>query len=439
MSTHTVPMLESPRLRGELPGVAMPTPTKTRRRRHPGDAAASPAKVAFLASCVRGGGAGWSMYYLIRHLDRTKVEPLVIIPAPGIFGEHYAELGVEVVTPDGFPETRSDRRFPGDGKLSLALSVGRNLIDLALLVPRLAEILRSRGIEVLYCNNMRMHEIGVPAAWMAGIPAVLHARNIYDIPALDRVYRSLAGRETVHRVIANSHATAGIYTGHERRKVEIIHNGIDVTQYRSELIPSGVLRSKLGLSRDTTIIGYAGRIEPRKGIDVMIRAAARVLKTRAEVAFVVVGSVPKGAPADYRAEYERLAAELGIAEKVIFAGFRDDVRPATKDFDISCLPAFREPFGRVVIEAMALGKPVVACDAGGVPEIVTHGVDGLLVPPHDERALADAVGTLVDDEGLRTRMGVAARACARRRFDVAMLTRDIEKTLLAAARSGARK
>jgi L-malate glycosyltransferase len=392
-----------------------------------------PLKVAFLASCVRGGGAGWSMYYLLKYLDRRLIEPVVVIPDRGVFGDRYDELGVQVVLPGKFPETRTQKRLSGGNGFCSFISIARNGFEAAGLIPRLARLLHEMDIDLLYCNNMRMHEIGAPAAQLARVPCVLHARNMYDAPMQNRLYREIARLPAVRRVIANSVATAEPYKGKVAQKVSVVHNGIDCSEYDRETIPRGTLRADLGLDSDDVIIGYTGRIEPRKGIDVLIRAAAKVLDQRKKVVFVVVGSVPVGGSLEYRIECEDLARQLGISDRVIFTGFRKDVRPAVTDFDVLCLPSYKEPFGRSIIEGMGLQIPVVACRSGGVLEIITDGVDGVLVPPYCSDSLAAALGRLVDDPDLRKRLGGAGHACVQKRFNVEKLSRQIQSILLQAA------
>ena len=132
--------------------------------------------------------------------------------------------------------------------------------------------------------------------------------------------------------------------------------------------------------------------------------------------FVVVGANPVGSAENYRAQYEALARKHGIADRFLFAGFREDVRYALKDFNIHVLPSYQEAFGRAIIEAMALELPVVASRVGGIPEIITHNVNGLLVPPGDADALAEQIGRLVDSPKLRSKLGEAAVTRVRERF-----------------------
>jgi glycosyltransferase involved in cell wall biosynthesis len=179
-------------------------------------------------------------------------------------------------------------------------------------------------------------------------------------------------------------------------------------------------------------VGFTGNIIPRKGVDVLVRAAALVLERRPGVNFVAVGRVPVGAPADYLSSCTELARRLGIAERFRFAGFRADVRAAVRDFDILVLPSRQEPFGRSIIEAMALGVPVVASRVGGVPEIIVDGRDGLLVAQGSGEELAAAIGRLLDEPGLRAELARRGRERVEREFDVIVLSRRIEALLLEA-------
>jgi glycosyltransferase involved in cell wall biosynthesis len=128
--------------------------------------------------------------------------------------------------------------------------------------------------------------------------------------------------------------------------------------------------------------------------------------------------------------YEALVAELGISDRFRFLGFTPDVRPAVVDFDILTLPSLQEPFGRSIIEAMALGAPVVATRVGGVPEIITDGEHGLLVPPDDPAALAEAIDRLLGDAALRARLGAAGRDRVHECFDVAKLGQRIQDIIV---------
>jgi glycosyltransferase involved in cell wall biosynthesis len=391
-------------------------------------------RILFLSSCVRGGGAGWSLYYLLKHLDRTQIDPLVAVPERGIFDRRFAELDLRVITPPGLPHRVRQQRFDRDETWSRASSLLLNLGGIVGgTVPDLVRTIRREGIELVYCNNMMVKPIGAAAAQIAGIPCVLHVRNLHESPPAVAFYGSLARLPAVRRIIANSSASAEPYRRVAPSKVVVVHNGVDLEEYDRAKLPVGAFRREHGLE-GRLVVGFTGNVIPRKGVEELVRAAAQVLPSRPDAVFVVVGRVPMGQPEDWQQSYSALAERLGIADRFRFVGFCDDVRAAVADFDILVLPSRQEPFGRSIIEAMALGVPVVASRVGGIPEIIEHERDGLLVRPGDADDLARALARLLDDPALRQSLGQAGRSRVEAAFDVAKGSVRMQELLLAALR-----
>jgi glycosyltransferase involved in cell wall biosynthesis len=391
-------------------------------------------RTLFLSSCVRGGGAGWSLYYLLKHLDRASIEPIIAVPGRGIFDRRFDDLRLRVIVPPRLHDRTVQLRFRTNNRLTAAVSVAWNLWDSVVLIPNLARLLRREGVELVYCNNMMVKPIGALAAQLAGVPCVLHVRNLHEQPATLLFYGLIARLPAVKRLIANSAASAVPYRRHVPRKIDVVHNGVDLAEFNAAAVPRGRFRRELGIAKDTVLVGFTGNLIPRKGLDPLIRAAARLLPVRPCLEFVAVGRVPVGNPVNHRAEYEALAHELGIADRFHFCGFRDDVRSAVADFDVLVLPSFQEPFGRSIIEAMALGTAVVATRVGGLPEVLRHEREGLLVEAGDVEGLAGAIGRLVDDPGYREELSRRALDRVLECFDVSVLARQMQKLLLDAAR-----
>lgn len=394
----------------------------------------APLRTLFLSSCVLGGGAGWSLYYLIKHLDRSRFDPLVVLPDYGIFGDRYRDLGVRVVAPTRLPHRTAQLRFAVRNRVTAATSYGLNVWDSLRFVSDLSALMARERIELLYCNNMMVKTVGALAARRTDTPTVFHVRNVHERPGKVFLYaRTLARMRTVRRIIAVSNASAAPYQRFAPEKVTVIRNGVDLTGYDPARVPRGTLRRELGLDDRAVIVGYTGQLIPRKGIDVLIKAAAQLLPSRPRLHFVAIGQPPAGSAVDYLAEYQALARDLGVAARFHFLPFRDDIRPAVVDFDLLALPAWQDPFPRSVIEALALAKPVVGSAVGGIPEIVDDGVHGRLVAPGDPAALAAALAEVVDDDRRRQEMGREARARALDRCDVARLTLSIQDVLSEAA------
>ena len=165
---------------------------------------------------------------------------------------------------------------------------------------------------------------------------------------------------------------------------------------------------KLGLPADGPLIGMAGRLQRWKGMHLFIAAIARVRESRPDVRAVIVGGVHETEP-QYDAELRAQVHTLGLDRAVTFAGFQPNVAEWMQAMDVFVHASDREPFGIVVVEAMALGKPVVAGADGGPAEIITDGENGLLVPYGDTGSLAHAILRYLDDHAFATRVGAAAR------------------------------
>lgn len=183
-----------------------------------------------------------------------------------------------------------------------------------------------------------------------------------------------------------------------------VHNAIDVPAYRdANRAAVAVLRAGWKVGDGDYLIGTVARLHPVKALDVLIRGFAGYLPSaRPRAKLVIVGAGPLDA------ELKELAASLDLGDRVIFAGFREDMPAVMNAFDVFALTSHREGLPLVVIEALASGKPVIATNVGGIPELVDDGVHGLLIPPRRPEAVARSMAAL-EDGALRTRMGEAGR------------------------------
>jgi glycosyltransferase involved in cell wall biosynthesis len=218
------------------------------------------------------------------------------------------------------------------------------------------------------------------------------------------------------RVVANSRATAEAFVaaGGRTSLVTVVHNGIDPAPFDA-LGPHSCreVRAELGIPPDAFVVGIFSRLHPWKGQTVLLDAVARMPGVHA----LVVGGALFSGEAPYESEL-RVRAELpSFAGRVHMLGARDDVPRLLAACDVVVhASVLAEPFGRVLVEAMLAGRPVVATDAGGVPEVVTDGETGVLVPPGDARALGDALDALRRDTGRATTLARRGAARARERF-----------------------
>jgi len=246
---------------------------------------------------------------------------------------------------------------------------------------------------------------GLAGRWL-GVPLVWHVRVDDRDPWLDPVLTRLASA-----IVVNSAATAARLSARAvtAGKLTIVPNGVDLARF-SPKPPDPALRATLGLDPTLPVVGFFGRLERRKGVDVLLDAAARV-HTKLPVTFLLVGDGPMAAPLATR------TTAAGIPARLV--GWRGDVPDLMRLCAVVVLPSRQEAFGRVLIEAMAAGVPVVATAVGGIPEVCVDGVTALLVPPEDPDALAVAIALTLTDQAATAARVEAAAADVRARFDLA--------------------
>jgi glycosyltransferase involved in cell wall biosynthesis len=223
--------------------------------------------------------------------------------------------------------------------------------------------------------------------------------------------------------------------------VRVIHNALDVEEFDLRGITPR-LKSELGLPPDAVVFGSQGRILSRKGYIEMIQAARDALAQmnddeRRRVHFAVLGDTPEDIRPDHLGECRSLVKQLGLADKFTFLGFKSDVKPYVADFDVAVVPSvYPDPLPRSVIEAMALAKPVVAFDVGGVAEMCKDGETGTLMKGGDVAALSAQFLRYLRDPALREAQGKAGRARVERDFDGARQAKRIQDEIVDAAGLG---
>jgi glycosyltransferase involved in cell wall biosynthesis len=289
---------------------------------------------------------------------------------------------------------------------------------------RLARLLRRTGTDVLHTHTQLAPNIlGRVAGRLAGVRVVshLHIENYFRPNRLARaVHRALdnATARLCARIVVVSESTrqALVRQGYPARLMEVVYNGIELPDPPAD----GAARDALGVPPETPAVAEVARLAEVKGQRVLIEALARIPEARA----VLIGEDLEHGGA-YRAELERHAARAGVTGRVLFAGYRPDAAELAGAADVVVLPSSIEGLPVVLPEAMARARPVVATPVGGTAELVTDGETGLLVPPGDPDALADAIRGLLADPELRRRMGEAGRRRVAERFSAEAMTRRI--------------
>jgi glycosyltransferase involved in cell wall biosynthesis len=207
--------------------------------------------------------------------------------------------------------------------------------------------------------------------------------------------------------------------GRDTIPVDLIYNGVDLQRYDHQE-PCCTLRDEYGMEPGAVIVGVVARLEPEKGHPTLIEAWPLVLQQVPDAYLLIVGE------GSQREALERQVQELRIAHRVVFTGRRDDVPAVTAALDCAVLPSYREAQGLTILEAMALSRPVVASNVGGIPEMIDDGVSGLLVPPHDATALAAAISRVLLDHPLADTLARKGHDVVHERFCVELMVRAVE-------------
>jgi glycosyltransferase involved in cell wall biosynthesis len=362
----------------------------------------------------------------------------LIAPSEGRFVDRVRELGVEArVIP--FPPALA--RF-GEGVADdrgAMLRLPRAAFGLASHARALSRALASDPPDVVHANGFKAHLLGALAR-LNGAALVWHVHDYvsgraWTAEALGRVSRRASA------IVTNSESVSRDVVAVLRPhvSVSVVYNAVDLARFS----PEGArldLDAAAGLATalpGTVRVGLVATFGRWKGHEVFLRALARLPRDLPVRAYVIGGALYQTDRSQVRLdELASLTSTLGISDRVGFTGFSDEAASAMRGLDIvvhaSSAP---EPFGMVIAEAMACGRAVVASLAGGAEEIVREGVDALGHPPGDVDALARSLRTLIEDAGLRARLGRAARAAAETRFDRARLARQLTPLYTRVARA----
>lgn len=365
------------------------------------------------------GGAEHSLLTLIAGLPKDVV-PVVASPA-GPLHERARALGART---EVLPGTTGSFRLHPARTPRAVLDIARS----AVAVRRLAHRLR---VDLIHANSVRAGLITAPSRATGGPPTVVHVRDVVPAGKAGTLVRHTV-RLGAHRIICISEHVAHGFGAQER--LEVIHNGVDLRRFDPGTGDRAEQRAMLGLGRDDRALGVVAQITPWKGQDDAITALAGVRRSHPRTRLMLIGEakfLSRDTRFDNRAFEAALvehARRLGVGDAVTFLGERADVAALVQALDVVLVPSWEEPFGRSVIEGMAMQRAVLATSVGGPPEIIDEGVTGLLAPPRHVGAWTRKIVRLLDDDDLRTSLGRAARASLHGRFDAVTHVRRIVET-----------
>ena len=391
---------------------------------------ARPVRIVFCENNVDGtiGGSYFSLLYLVKGLDRHRFAPIVVFSANHSLLPVFQEAGIEtIVWPRIRPLTFGANMHGAFRWLKppmVALQKALNLFR-GFLLPSMARawFLIRRRVTIVHLNNsVLFNHDWMLGARLAGRKCITHERGIN--PRYSRAAKFFGKRLDAIICISDAVRRNMQERGADFGNLVTIPNGLDPEVVRIHTAPH-VLRANYGLDAGAIVVGMIGNIKAWKGQDTLVRAMERVCREYPSARCVLVGDTSP-LDRDYERTVQELVSSLGLQKQVIFTGFQSNVPDFLMMFDVvvhaSVLP---EPFGRVILEAMACRKPVIGARGGAVPEIIQEGITGLTFPPGDADALADAILRLIASREEARRLGEKGYERLVREFHIA---RNIEAT-----------
>jgi glycosyltransferase involved in cell wall biosynthesis len=354
-------------------------------------------RVLQLLATGGNGGAQESYTGLMLRLDRSRYEVRALSLSEGSAVHRLQRLGIGVDVIDATDDERA--------------------------VRELAAWLRREEIDLVHAHMYRAEVIGTRAAVAAGVPVIMATVHSSRVRSAEDTALLASLTPSMDRLIVPSDSIEYKvrHEGRDAARFAIIPNGVDLSRFTSPAPPC-TMRDEFRIPCDAPLVGVVARLEPEKGHRYLVEAWPAILEAAPEAWLAIVG---EGSETDaLRAQARALGR--AVARRIVFTGRRDDISALTADLTVAVLPSLREAQGISILEAMARRRPVVASAVGGIPEVITSGVDGLLVPPADPAALGAAIGSLLRDPASRERLGEAGFRTVAERFSIDAQVKRIE-------------
>lgn len=288
-----------------------------------------------------------------------------------------------------------------------------------MVILRLSRFIRRQNVQIIHCQLSKDIATIVPAMRLSGhsVPIILSKRvgsylnkkDVFHQLTYAHVNKVLAISDVIHKNVLDT-------TPMTPDRVLTLHDSIDADLFSPRRVDRLIVRNEFGLTDATTVIGFVGRFSPGKGHEELLEAAAILSKEHKDIHFLIVGEASHGEER-YEQKIRSLSHTLGLDQVVTFTGFRSDIPEVMAAFDVFAFPSHAESFGVVLIEAMAMERPVVSTNCDGVLDIVVDGETGLYVHPRNSSELAAALSQLISNPALRTTMGKAGRSRVEELFD----------------------
>jgi L-malate glycosyltransferase len=356
-------------------------------------------KVIHVVTDMKIGGAGkWLLNFLMNY-DKSKLDVKVAIPKGSMLKDEINTLNIETI------------EIQGIGDKSLDLSSVRAFYKL----------FKQEQPMIVHTHASLSARI---AARMAGIEAIVHTKHCLDSPRTGVKKSLIAGinKHLRNKIIAVSKAveTNLLEAGIPQDKIQVIYGGVEEIK-KLPLEEINQIRASYGIGEEELVYGVVARLAEVKGHKYLIQAAAKVIKERKDIKFVIAGTGP------LEDQLRSMVLDLKIESNIIFTGFIKDIEKIYNIIDVNMVTSTSEALCLSLIEGMSLGKPMIGTSVGGVPELIIQKQTGLLVPVGDIEALTEAILELAENSELRLSMGIKAREMMLEKFSALKMAAEINK------------
>ena len=286
---------------------------------------------------------------------------------------------------------------------------------------QIKKIIKKHQIDLIYANTTKSYIYAVTTRFFTKKKLIWHVRDNIK----HTIFHKLLMKNSDMMIAVSKHIDNQVIAEEQRKR--ILYGGLDIREWPLEINPDKTIRHELGLQDDKILIAQAGQLTRWKNQSDFIKAAALILKTQRNVHFLIIGDDLSGREKKYKIELKKLAEKLNVSSFISFLGNRKDMKRLLCQIDILIHPAIDEPFGRVLIEAMSMEKPVIAYNCGGPIEIIVNNETGYLVTPCNYTEIAEKAILLLEDEDLRTQLGKAGRNSVLEKFNMDRYLKGIEE------------
>ena len=381
----------------------------------------SPARILFVHNSADIYGASRVLLRLCGALDQARFEPVVLLPEDGPLVQRLKDSGIALVT--------QPRLSVITRRVFKSWRLVPFLLNIPLAAWQLRSIIRRHRIDLVHTNVGTILSSALSTR-MAGVPHVWHIRDWYgEFRGLWKWYRRYVFACS-EMVVCVSRAIADQFP--RAPKLVIVHDGFPIEEFAVDQARlRAEFREKYHIAPNSFVVSCIGRIKfVRKGQEFLVKAAAILREKNVDLMVLIVGAPSPGSE-NHLPRLRTLVDKLGLQDRVVFTGELPDTRPAYAASDVFVLPSAQpEPFGGVVLEAMCMGKPVIATAVGGSLDQVVDGQTGYLVPPADPRALGEKILILFRDPVLRKQMGNAGAERVRTHFNLQRMVKRLEEIYL---------